>query len=770
MQNNPKIRVHIDIKGIVQGVGFRPFVYNLAKSFHLTGFVLNDTRGVTIEVEGEKEIIESFIMRIKLQPPPQAEIFEIKDYSAEPIGYEDFKIRDSEDTEEKFVPISPELATCSDCCNELFDPKDRRYRYPFINCTNCGPRFTIVKDIPYDRKKTTMSVFPMCEQCRSEYEDPTNRRFHAQPNACPVCGPRLFLLDKNGSEMQTTDVVREACRLLKEGKILSIKGLGGYHLACDALNKKAVSELRSRKYREHKPFALMVKDLETANKICFVNDKEAAALVGPKRPVVLLQKKLDSAVAEDVAPLQKCHGVMLPYTPLHHLILSESGLILVMTSGNISSEPIAFKDINALEQLHDIADYYVVHNREIHTRTDDSVIRIWDNEETVLRRSRGYVPYPLLMQFEFSDRILACGGELKNTFCLTRGNYAFLSHHIGDLENLETLAAFEDGIEHFKRIFNLSPTLIAYDLHPEYLSTKYALSLPNIRTMGVQHHHAHIVSCMGENKLEGEVIGVAFDGTGFGLDGKIWGGEFFVSSYHGFQRIAHFKYLPLPGGEKAIKEPWRMAAAFLYSIYGDEMLGLDIEFIKSLDPGNWKTIKQMVAKGINSPLTSSAGRLFDAISALLGVRKEIDYEGQAAIELEMRSRDDVEEKYRFFFHESGESIEIDLEFLGKEIVADLLNRVDIEVISSRFHNTMAHIILEMCNYIRNQKGLDSVVLSGGVFQNSFLRNKAVMVLQKGGFRVYTHHRVPPNDGGISLGQAIIANEWIKRGQSSYVQP
>jgi hydrogenase maturation protein HypF len=441
-----------------------------------------------------------------------------------------------------------------------------------------------------------------------------------------------------------------------------------------------------------------------------------------------------------------------------------------MTSGNISSEPIAFKDRNALEQLHDIADFYIVHNREIHTRTDDSVIRIWDDEETVLRRSRGYVPYPLLMHFEFSERILACGGELKNTFCLTRGNYAFLSHHIGDLENLETLAAFEDGIEHFKRIFNLSPTLVAYDLHPEYLSTKYALSLPNIRTMGVQHHHAHIVSCMGENKLEGEVIGVAFDGTGFGLDGKIWGGEFFVSSYYGFQRIAHFKYLPLPGGEKAIKEPWRMAAAFLYSIYGDEMLDLDIEFVKSLNKGSWQILKHMVAKGINSPLTSSAGRLFDAISALLGVRKEIDYEGQAAIELEMRARDDVEGEYRFLFHESGGgSIEIDLESLGKEIVADLVDGVDLGVISSRFHNTMAHIILEMCTHIRNTTGLDSVALSGGVFQNSFLRNKAVAVLQKGGFRVFTQHRVPPNDGGISLGQAIIANEWVKRGQNSYGQ-
>ena len=767
MQNNRKIRAHMDIKGIVQGVGFRPFVFNLANSFHLTGYVLNDTRGVTIEVEGEKEVIERFIQRIRQQPPPQAEIFEIKDYITEPIGYADFKIRDSQDTEEKFVPISPELATCSDCRKELFDPKDRRYRYPFINCTNCGPRFTIVKDIPYDRKKTTMSVFPMCGRCRSEYEDPTNRRFHAQPNACPECGPRLFFLDKHGVEMPTPDVVREACRLLKEGKILSIKGLGGYHLACDALNKKAVAELRSRKYREYKPFALMVKDLETAKSICIVNDKEASALTGPKRPVVLLRKKPDSPVAEDVAPMQKYHGIMLPYTPLHHLLLSESDLILVMTSGNISSEPIAYKDGNALEQLREIADYYIVHNREIHIRTDDSVIRIWDDEETVLRRSRGYVPYPLLMQFEFKDQILACGGELKNTFCLTRGNYAFLSHHIGDLENLETLGAFEDGIEHFKKIFNLSPTLVVHDLHPEYLSTKYALSLPNIHRMGVQHHHAHIVSCMGENKLDGEVIGVAFDGTGFGLDGKIWGGEFFTSTYHGFQRIAHFKYLPLPGGEKAIKEPWRIAAAFLYSIYGDEMSAIDIEFMRFLNPGSWKILQQMIVKGINSPLTSSAGRLFDAISALLGVRRDIDYEGQAAIELEMKSRDDVEGKYRFSFHESAESIEIDLELLGRDIVSDLLNAVDIGVISSRFHNTMAQIILEMCDDIKKRKGLDSVALSGGVFQNTFLRNKAVEALRSAGFRVFTHHKVPPNDGGISLGQAIIANEWVKRGQISY---
>lgn len=759
-----KCRMRIDIKGIVQGVGFRPFIYNLARRYNLSGYVLNNTTGVSIEVEGDRAAIKVFMESIRTQSPPQAEIFEIKNHRVEPLGYQDFTIRDSEEQDEKFVPISPELATCNDCLKELFDSSDRRHRYPFINCTNCGPRFTIVKDIPYDRKFTTMSVFPMCEKCHSEYEDPTDRRFHAQPNACPVCGPKLSLLNNEGVAISVTDVVTEVCRLLKEGNIIAIKGLGGYHLACDALNEDAVTRLRARKFREYKPFAIMVKDIETAERICYLNKEEESLLKGVRRPILLLGKRPDCPVAEDVAPNQRYHGVILPYTPLHHLLMRESGLVLVMTSGNISSEPIVFEDEDARERLKGIADYFVVHDREIYIRTDDSVSRIWHGKEMVLRRSRGYAPHPLLMQNPFGEQILACGAELKNTFCLTRGNYVFMSHHIGDLENLETLSSFENGIEHFKRIFNIEPTFVAYDLHPEYLSTKYALSLIDIPKLGVQHHHAHIVSCMGDNGIDEEVIGVSFDGTGYGTDGKIWGGEFLVCDYSRFERVAHFGYVPLPGGEKAIKEPWRMAASFLYRMYEDDMMGLEIDFVKGLDRDKFKILKKMIDKKINSPLTSSVGRLFDAVSALLGVRKEVYYEGQAAIELEMKANPEEAGMYQFSLKEYESKTEIVMEPVIKGIVSDIAGGTGVDIISARFHNTMSHIVLNVCLRIREIRGINCVVLSGGVFQNALLLDKTFALLNASGFRIYTHHRVPPNDGGIALGQAIIADKWIKIGR------
>ncbi len=759
-----KYRTLINIKGIVQGVGFRPFIYNSAKSFDLSGFVLNNTTGVSIEVEGDENNIKEFINNVKTQPPPQAEIFEIRSRQIEPLGDNEFVIRKSEDQDEKFVPISPELATCEDCTSELFSPDDRRYRYPFINCTNCGPRFTIVKDIPYDRELTTMSVFPMCDKCRTEYEDPTNRRFHAQPNACPVCGPQLSLLDSEGNKIDVEDVISETCRLLKEGNVLAIKGLGGYHLACDALNKEAVSKLRSRKYREYKPFALMVKDIPAARLIGIVNKEEELVLSGAKRPIVLLEKRPDAPVVDNVAPNQKYFGVMLPYTPLHHVLVKESGLILVMTSGNISTEPIVFEDRDAFDRLGGIADYYVVHNREIHIRTDDSVSRVWKKKEVILRRSRGYAPHPLLIKNPFIENILACGAELKNVFCLTRDNYAFLSHHIGDLENIETLSSFENGIEHFSRIFNIDPTFIAYDLHPEYLSTKYALSREKLKKLGVQHHFAHIVSCMVDNGIDEKVIGVAFDGTGYGTDGKIWGGEFLVCDYAGFQRAAHFEYIPLPGGEKAIKEPWRIAASMLYGIYGDEMMNLDIGLIKELDKEKWRILKQMIEKKINSPMTSSAGRLFDAISALTGVRREVYYEGQAAIELEMAADNKEGGEYPFSEKEHDGIKEIIMEPLIKGVISDLLQGTDTGSISAKFHNTVARITLNVCKNIRESTGLSMVALSGGVFQNNLLLGKIFDLLDRNGFSVYTHNRVPPNDGGIALGQAIIANEWIKKGK------
>jgi len=758
-----KSRMEINIKGIVQGVGFRPFVYNLAKEYNLLGYVLNDTTGVSIEVEGEKSAVSEFTEKVRNEPPPLAVIFDMQSQPADPLGYEDFVIRESEGQKEKFVPISPEIATCEDCLEEILNPSDRRYRYPFTNCTNCGPRFTIVKDIPYDRKFTTMAPFIMCEKCQREYDDPEDRRFHAQPNGCPVCGPELCLLTDNGVEIEVDDVLTEVCELIKDGKIVAIKGLGGYHLACDALNESAVSRLRSRKYREYKPFAIMVKDVETAKQICHVSEEEEQILQGRLRPIMLLNKRPECPVAEDVAPGQKYHGLMLPYTPLHHLLIADSGLILVMTSGNISSEPIVYHDDEAQKRLKAIADFHLVHNREIYIRTDDSVTRVWQGEEVVLRRSRGYAPFPTLMSFPFEEQILACGPELKNTFCLTRGNFAFMSHHIGDLENLETLTSFEEGIEHFKRIFNIEPTVVAYDLHPEYLATKYALALGDIRKIGVQHHHAHIVSCMGDNDIQGEIIGVSLDGTGYGTDGKIWGGEFLVCDYGEFKRVAHLEYTPLPGGEQAIKEPWRMAASFLYKIYGDNMHDLDIDFVRSLDGIKWPAVKQMIDKGINSPMTSSMGRLFDAVSALIGVRKEVYYEGQAAIELEMAAGGD-ERSYSFEFQDNGDLNVILLEPSIRGVVSDLTAGVGAEVISARFHNTVAEMILTVCLKIQKSAGMKRVALSGGVFQNSLLLEKTFSFLEQAGFEVYTQHRVPSNDGGIALGQAIIANELIKRGK------
>ena len=762
-----KCRMQVNIKGIVQGVGFRPFVYNLAKKHNLVGYVLNNTSGVFIDVEGEQKAVKKFIQHVNSSPPPQAEIYDMQSQQVETFGYQDFTIQESKDQEEKFVPISPELSTCEECVTELFDPMDRRYRYPFINCTNCGPRFSIVQDIPYDRKFTTMSVFPMCNKCQAEYDNPGDRRFHAQPNACPFCGPQLSLKDHNGREIQVEDVISDACRLFKEGYVIAVKGLGGYHLACDAFSIDAVKKLRARKFREYKPFAIMARDLITVKNICYVSREEEKQLTDTKRPILLLHKRNNGPVAKEVAPNQIYLGVMLPYTPLHHLLLTESGLVLVMTSGNISSEPIVFDDLEAIQRLKGIADYFVTHNREIYIRTDDSVSRIWNGSELVMRRSRGYAPHPLLMKLPFEEQILSCGAELKNTFCLTRGNYAFLSHHIGDLENIETLSAFEKGIEHFKRIFNIKPAYIAYDLHPEYLSTKYALSLDNVQKLGIQHHHAHVVSCMGDNSIEEKVIGVAFDGTGYGTDGTIWGGEFFICDFAGFQRIAHFEYIPLPGGEKAIKEPWRMAASCLKRIYDDDLLDVNIDFVKELDRNKWQNLKKMINNGINSPLTSSTGRLFDAVSALIGIRREVYYEGQAAIELEMAANPEEKGVYNFDLREDGDKTEIVINPLFKDIVSDLKSGIGKESISAKFHNTVAHIILKICKKIFKEKAIDRVVLSGGVFQNMMLLEKTLLLLRNKDFRVYTHHRVPPNDGGIALGQAIIANEWIKKGKFEY---
>jgi hydrogenase maturation protein HypF len=748
-------RAEIGITGIVQGIGFRPFIYNLAQKHLIRGWVLNNEKGVLIDAESEDGNLDRFIQDIPKLAPPLARIesFDVK--YLEPLGYRTFEIRKSEEAQEKFTLISPDVATCDQCLSELFSPQNFRYRYPFINCTLCGPRFTIIQDIPYDRHKTTMAPFKMCPICQKEYEDPSDRRFHAQPNACSACGPSLQLEDREGKKV-SGDLMANTLDLLAKGRIVAIKGLGGFHLACDARNHEAVSSLRSRKFREDKPFAVMCRDIEEVKDHCEVNEEEEKLLLSVERPIVILKRRKDSSIAHAVAPYQDTLGVMLPYSPLHHLLLKGPLKTLVMTSGNVSDEPISYKNEEALKRLSNIADHFLFHNREIHMRCDDSVTRIFEGNPYILRRSRGYVPFPIKLSFPL-EMILACGGELKNTFCLTRGQYAFVSHHIGDLENLETLTSFEKGIEHFKRLFYIEPRAIAYDLHPDYLSTQYALSISEIPRIGVQHHHAHIVSAMVENGIEGDVIGVALDGTGFGLDGTIWGGEFINANLRDFNRLARLKKVPMPGSSMAIKEPWRMAMVYLSMAFGEEVGSLRIDLIRRIDFLKWDILKKAIEKKINTPLTSSMGRLFDAIASLLSIRDEVHYEGQAAIELEMIADHEGEEKYPFHIHKNGKPMVIDPTETIRGIVRDLIDGTPSSKISGKFHRTIARLVIETCEAIRINEKLNRVVLSGGVFQNIFLLLLVKEGLRRSGFDVYTHHLVPPNDGGISLGQAAIAH-------------
>jgi hydrogenase maturation protein HypF len=754
-------RSQIMVKGIVQGVGFRPFIYSHASRLALCGRVLNNTTGVLIEVEGNHGAIEQFISDITANPPPLSTIESVEcSHDLAPVEYSDFLILESAHEGERFVPISPDISTCDDCLTELFDPQDRRFQYPFINCTNCGPRFTIVENVPYDREFTTMRDFVMCRECRVEYEDPLNRRFHAEPTACSRCGPQLYLLDATGYE--TSGGADRARELLLEGKIVAVKGVGGFHLACDALNPQAVETLRTRKYREDKPFAMMAGSVAVIKEYCCVSRAEEKLLTARERPIVLLARRGDCPITRAVAPGVHSLGFMLPYSPIHYLLMRQLNRPLVMTSGNVSDEPICFADGDAIKRLSNIADYFLLHDRRIHMRTDDSVVRVIDGREAMVRRSRGYAPAPLKTPFNFERQILACGAELKNTFCLTRDHYAFLSHHIGDLENLETLQSFIDGIEHFKRLFNLQPEAIAYDLHPEYLSTKYALAQAEIGTkLGVQHHHAHIASCMVDNGIDGAVIGVAMDGLGFGVDGKLWGGEFFVADYADAERIAHLDYVPLAGGARAIREPWRMAATYLHQAFGDEFLDLELGFVNELAIDSWKTLRSMSARGVNSPHTSSMGRLFDAVSGLLQIRSAVNYEGQAAIELEAMADAGCADWYEFLIDENT----IDARAVIRGAVEDLLDGQTAARVSGKFHNSVARLIESMALRIREERHLYRVVMSGGVFQNVLLVNKTCRLLRAAGFEVFTHLRVPTNDGGISLGQAAVANARLKSGRT-----
>jgi hydrogenase maturation protein HypF len=764
------VRTSIRVEGVVQGVGFRPFVYSLATRLGLAGWVGNDVDGVFAEVEGPAEQVRDFLAALERDAPPLARVERVSAQPITPDGRPGFAIVASDTAGRRRALVSADSATCADCLRELADPADRRFGYPFINCTNCGPRFTIVRDVPYDRPLTTMAGFAMCAPCAAEYHDPANRRFHAQPVCCPACGPRLMLLAADGTELSGPEGTPDgplagAVDALAGGQVLAVKGLGGYHLAVDAASEKAAALLRARKHREDKPFAVMVADLAGARALCEVDDLSASLLASPRRPIVLLPRRAgapDAArLAAAVAPGNRQLGVMLPYTPLHHLLLRDFGRPMVLTSGNVSDEPIAYQDEDALSRLGSLADVFLIHDRPIHIRTDDSVVRPFRGRETVLRRSRGYVPEPLAVATRFGRPVLACGAELKNTFCLGRGDRAFLSHHVGDLENYETLRSFTEGIRHFRRLFDVQPQIIAHDLHPEYLSTKYALEQDGCVLAGIQHHHAHVASCLADNGESGPVIGVAFDGTGFGADGTIWGGEFLLADLADAERAGHLAGVPMPGGAAAIRQPWRMAAAYLDAAFpGGLPPGLEVAARNS---DTWPDVLTLARRGVNSPVTSSAGRLFDAVAALLGIRDSINYEGQAAVELEQLTATSRHDPYPAAITD-GQPLTVAGSDLVRAAAHDLLAGVPREVIGARFHRGVAAMIGEACGLLRDRSGLGTVALSGGVFQNLLLLGTVVDLLEGRGFRVLTHSRVPPNDGGISLGQAVVAAAWDRAGR------
>ncbi len=770
-------RTRIYVTGIVQGVGFRPFVYNLARKYNLRGFCLNDTRGVVIEVEGDG--IDGFIEELKKSPPPLSRIENLTTESLPSARFKDFRIEESLHKREMFTLISPDISTCTDCLRELFSPGDRRYLYPFINCTNCGPRYSIVLDIPYDRVNTTMKVFRMCGECEREYNDPLNRRFHAQPNACEVCGPEVWLIEKGENpegdrETKNFSAIKKTAELLLDGAIVAIKGLGGFHLACDATNTKAVRTLRERKRKNNKPFAIMALDVETVKTFCRVSSEEEEILKGRVRPIVIMEKVLPSPISPDVAPSNNYLGVMLPYTPIHHLLFNVEGArftALVMTSGNIADEPIVTSNPTALKRLSSIADFFLLHNRDICMRVDDSIVRVRKRKTHTIRRARGFVPEPLDMGEEMAD-ILATGAELKNTFCITKGRYAIMSQHIGDLENMETLDFFREVLRNLKNTFRSDPHFVAHDLHPDYLSTRFAEEYhreierhhSHTDIIPVQHHHAHIVSVMAEHNIKKEVIGVAFDGTGYGLDGRIWGGEFLVASRKDFVRKAHLNYVPLPGGDRAVKEPWRMAVSYLYHTFGDEMTGRVPSFFKRFERKRIDAIVGMIKRGINSPLTSSVGRLFDCISSLAGIRDVVTFEAESAIELEMIAGTGcgMPEPFHYPFDLIRKKrIIIDTRPIIKGVVYDIERGCEPKEIAIKFHHTMAEIILGVVRILREERDINDVVLSGGVFQNRILLDLAGDRLEREGFKVWLNERVPANDGGISLGQAIVAWENIR---------
>jgi hydrogenase maturation protein HypF len=752
------------IKGIVQGVGFRPTVYNYALASNLTGWVRNTSSGVEIQVTGSPESVSDFLIKLQSNPPPLAKIDSFFVEEIPQLQDDDFNILLSEPEEGDFLPVSADLNICPDCVRELFDPADRRFRYPFINCTNCGPRFTIIQDIPYDRAKTTMSAFQMCAACVKEYHDPQNRRFHAQPIACPDCGPQVWFEIKGKRVSRGNEAILQAREFIQSGKIVAIKGIGGYLLACDAANEYAVSNLRLKKNRIQKPFALMASTIGIIEGHCHVSEEELIILSSPSSPIVLLEKKPSSTISSNVAPGQKTLGFMLPYTPLHHLLLEPANgfpQILVMTSGNLIEEPIAYKDDGARQHLDTLADGFLMHDREINIRTDDSVVRLFRGNIYPIRRSRGYAPTPIFLPNPITP-MLAVGAEQKNTITVCRDEYAFLSQYIGDLENLETTDSFEETIRHMEKLFRIQPQIIACDLHPDYRSSVYAENRScsdQIPLIKVQHHHAHLAACLADNGWDSSepVIGVCFDGTGYGSDGAIWGGEFLLGNYKGVERLFHLAYTPLPGGDAAISKPARSALAHLWkaNIEWDQVFKSSQSFTES----ELSILTNQLKMGINSPLTSSMGRLFDAISSILGICQFSTYEGQAAIELEAVA--DPIEKGFYTLSYSGD--QIDTSTMWIELIEDFHDKKTTSVISAKFHNSIARMVLTTCTSIRKSTGCAIVALSGGVWQNMRLLASTIDYLTDAGFKVMIHGQVPTNDGGISLGQIMIASAQSGKG-------
>ncbi|MCF6268635.1 MAG: carbamoyltransferase HypF [Melioribacteraceae bacterium] len=759
-------RVKIIIRGVVQGVGFRPFIYKLALHSKINGFVYNSSHGVFIEAEAKLNVLNNFISRIEREKPPMAFISGMEFSYLDSVGYIKFEILESKNEVTTTTVISPDIAVCEDCLNEMNDPLNHRYKYPFINCTNCGPRFSIIESLPYDRPNTSMKIFKMCDKCKAEYENPLDRRFHAQPIACFDCGPQIELCDSHGNGAASKDeAIEQTVQKIKSGKIIAIKGLGGFQFLVDALNEDAVNLLRKRKHRDEKPFALMFPTIEYVKEICSVSEAEERLLLSPESPIVLLKRIANNRhIANSVAPDNPYLGVMLPYTPLHHLLLQTLNSPVIATSGNISEEPMCIDENEALETLGNIADYFLLHNRPIVRQVDDSIVRIVLDKEMILRRARGYAPFPVQISNSDGKTILAVGGHLKNSIALKVGENVFVSQYIGDLSTESSFKSFQKVISDFKNLYNIEPDRVVHDEHPEYISTKYAKSL-ECNTASVQHHYAHVASCRAENQINGSTLGVSWDGTGYGSDGTIWGGEFFISDDGSYSHCAQLKQFPLPGGEKAIKESRRSAIGVLYELYGDEIFNRDFEFYQAtFKNSEFNIIQKMLEKNINSPITSSAGRLFDAVSSLLGISYISNYEGQSAMKLEFIVDTNERGHYPFSINENT-ILKIDWSEIIKALLDDKKKRVDISKIATRFHNSLAQIILSISEIV----GKEKVLLSGGCFQNIYLTEQTAKLLTDKKHKVYLNQRVPPNDGGIALGQVaaynVVRKDWMRNESS-----